>query len=178
MNEYCQNVLKTELAKSDYDGKTADQGWAWLMEPYATESTKVNPVVDRRSIKTWAMLHGKLGVIQASDSQAAKTLMMLFSDPDFTSIDTSSDVWKALMGQLVTAGLLTESDVIAVSSLNSTKTTSGPKVRFDERFFPELWPHVSKDGNVGSPDDPAISGFPNTITREEFDKSWPAAGRA
>lgn len=49
MNEYCQNVLKTELAKPDYDGKTADQGWAWLMEPYTTETVKVNPVVDRRA---------------------------------------------------------------------------------------------------------------------------------
>lgn len=123
------------------------------------------------------MLQGKLGVIQASDSNAAKTLMMLFSDPDFTSIDTSSDLWKALMGQLVTAGLLNESDVIAVSSLNSTKTTSAPKTRFDERFFPKLWPHVAKDGNVGSLDDPAISGFPNTISREDFNAAWTKAGR-
>jgi hypothetical protein len=31
LTAYCQKVLERELAKSDYDGKTADQAWHWLM---------------------------------------------------------------------------------------------------------------------------------------------------
>lgn len=50
---------------------------------------------------------------------------------------------------------------------------------FDNAFTPRRWPSVSPDGTVDqSGQSPPISGFPNAITRQEFDAAWTAAGRS
>jgi hypothetical protein len=173
MNEYCQNVLKAELAKSDYDGKTADQGWAWLMEPRTEEISKPTGIK-----LTPLVAAATLGPMKAN-ALAGKILAVL---PHIGAalmqdgVDLAHPATKPFLDVLVGDGITAE-DIAALMALGVEITVKQFKPRFDERFFPELWPHVAKDGNIGGADDPAISGFPNTVSREDFDKAWSAAGR-
>ena len=174
MNEYCQNVLKTELAKPNYDGKTADQGWAWLMEPRTEQvstptGVKLTPLV----------VAATLGPIKAN-ILAGKVAAMLPNIAESLmrdGVDLAHPATSPFLNALVGDGIAAE-DVAALLALGTNTTTKQLKPRFDERFYPELWLHVAKDGNVGSDGDPAISGFPNTITRDEFNSAWTAAGRS
>lgn len=173
MNEYCQNVLKTELAKSDYDGKTADEGWAWLMN-HRTEE-----IVTPTGVKlTPLIVAATLGPIKANilAGKIAAVLPNIAESLMRDGVDLAHPATGPFLQSMVGDGLTAE-DIAALVALGSKTTTKTLNPRFDERFFPELWPHVAKDGNVGSPDDPAISGFPNTITREDFNAAWTKAGR-
>ncbi len=172
---YCAKVLERELQKSDYDNMTADQGWAWLMLPVTSSHNE-----DTHIRLTPLMAAGVLGPVKAN-ALAAKVKSVL---PDIADnlmrdgVDLSDPLTGVFLDSLVDGSTVHVEDVVILKAIGKrTITVTSPR-RFDRRFDPEHWPHVSEDGTEGMPDtDQAIHGFPNDIKREHFDLAWQKAGR-
>ena len=183
LTPYCETILVAELGKADYaPPMTKDQGFAWLTQPYPVSVTMPNPIVSRASLKAYAMLTGKLMPILAATTASAKTLQLLFVDPDFPQIDTTSALWLSLTAGLVADGLLIPADVAALNGLGAVTVTTTMPARYDQRFSPVVWPSVNP--TTGAVDatgaSPAIHGFPNgpALLQADFDAAWIAAGRS
>lgn len=176
LNEYCAAVLARELAGTDYDGKTADQAWAWLMLP-----TPQDPVTTPTGLRlTPVTLAGLVGAAKTElVASAMKQAYPVTGDHLMTEgVDPLRAETLGFLSQLVSGGVLSEADVDAVraAAVRVTPQADLPR-RFDQRFDPQRWPHVADDGSAGGEGDEAIRGFPNDITREEFDSAWASAGR-
>jgi hypothetical protein len=92
-----------------------DQGVADLLStPSVAHSCRTQPVA-RRDIKQ--ALIAKLGAILASTDPAAAPVKLLFSDPDFPSVNTDSPAWAAVRDPLLAAGLIDAADAAAVAAL-------------------------------------------------------------
>lgn len=176
LNAYCATVLARELASADYNGKTADEAWAWLMLPTARQPLSV-PTGLKLTPVVFAGIVGanKANAVAAAIQQAypliASALMTEGIDP--TKAESS-----AFLAGLVTGGVLTQADLDAVNAAAVRQVPQDPlPERFIERFLPERWPHVAPDGTAGGAESPSLTGFPNAITRDEFNAAWSAAGR-
>lgn len=176
LNAYCATVLARELAGSDYNGLTADAAWAWLTQPTPRQpqavptGLKLTPVVFAGIVGA-AKANAVASAIQQAYPLIAGSLMTEGIDP--TKAESS-----AFLAGLVTGGVLTQADLDAVNAAAVRQVPQSPlPERFPERFLPERWQHVAPDGTAGGEDDPSLAGFPNTITRDEFNAAWSAAGR-
>lgn len=171
LTAYCRNVLIAELKKSDYDGMTADAAFAWLTEP----TTATRP--ERAGVRlTPIMAASVIGPIKA-EILASRVLAALPSiGPPLLAGGVSLD--DAQTGPFLSSlvgGPLDQADIDALLALGSRTATETTPPRIARRFDPAHWPRVAPDGTEGGPDDPAISGFPNAVTRAEFDDAWQAA---
>lgn len=178
LSAYCANVLKAELAKSDYNGMTADQGWAWLTQPILQ-----SPVSHPSGVLLTPVVAAKL----VGAANAEKIAAALKSDFPITAdhlmdegIDPTKAETQGFLAQLVAGNVIAAADR---DTLVTAGTVSVPRPdlppRFDTRFEPALWPHVDANGNPSAdPNDQAIHGFPNSIERADFDTAWAAAGRS
>lgn len=173
LSDYCKNILKAELSKPDYDGKTADQGWAWLMLPTTSEeeiatNTKLTPI----------MAAGVIGPIKAN--AIAVKIGQLLPGIATALMDAGVDLSHAATGPFLNSlvgGSVEQADIDALLTLGKrTVTTTTPR-RFDRRFDPILWPHIDENGDAGDGNCLAISGFPNDLEREDFNAAWVAVGR-
>lgn len=173
LTPYCANVLKAELSKPDYAAKDNAAAWVWLMEPTTTTADvptnlKLTPLVAAQL----------LGPIKANAfALAVKAALPGIADAILAEgVNVSDPQTQAFLGSLATAPGITQEDIDALRALGTKQVTTTVPRRFDSRFYPELWPHVGDDG-VPNEDGPAITGFPNTIERSDFDAAWLAAGR-
>jgi len=172
---YCQNVLKLELAKADYNGMTADAAWAWLMTP-ATTTTAVPTNARLTPILAASVLGpAKAEAIAHKTAQQLPTIAAALMS---VGVNLSDPATAAFLDALVDGTSVTAADVAALKALGSTTLATAVPRRFDQRFDPAAWPHVAADGSLGSPGDPAIHQFPNSLDRSDFDAAWSAAGRS
>lgn len=175
LTAYCQNVLALELAKPDYGSMTSDQGWEWLTQPVLPP-----PIQTATQMLTPVVFAHILGPAKAeSVALAIKNAFPTIADHLLDAgVDPTSPFVKAFLSQMVAGGVLTktEVDAVAAAAIGSVQPPSTP-ARFDQRFSPTQWPHVSKDGSIGTEEDQAIHGFPNSIDRTDFNAAWTTAGR-
>lgn len=174
LNDYCAAVLARELAKADYDGMSADEAYAWLTQPsdasaQAPTHAKLTPLLAAATIGP-AKAEALAAKIQAALPTIAGPLMA-------QGVDLSDALTAAFLGSMVDGEGVLQTDVEALLSLGTRGVSASLPARFSRRFSPDSWPHVAEDGSEGDENDPAIHGFPNLITREEFDLGWAAAGR-
>lgn len=174
LNAYCSKVLERELRSPEYDGMSADQGWAWLMLPRTTieqvdTHLKLTPMVATITI----------GPIKANAlAEAIKTKIPAIADILMSvGVDLSDNATGAFLDSLVDNSTVMAEDINALKALGKKTETTTFRRRFEERFDPMRWPHVDINGEQGNQTNQAIHGFPNDLTREEFDVSWAAAGR-
>lgn len=176
LNPYCQAVLRHELAKPDYDGKTADQAWAWLTEPVVPPPVATPNGLRLTPVRLAKIIGAAKTEAVAAALKAAYPLTAGYLMEE--GVDPQTQEAGAFLAQLVTAGVLTPADLAAVQASCVTVTQPSGYVRFDRRFLPADWPHVADDGTVSADTtQPAIHGFPNRIDRSDFDAAWVAAGR-
>lgn len=172
LNEYCLNVLKAELSKPDYDGKDAAAAWSWLMDTTVSERDEPTNLLLTPSVAASILGPTKANAIAVAVKRA---LPGIADDLLRNGVNVSNPETGKFLGSLTAAGIPAE-DIAAINALGTKKVTTITPRRFDSRFYPALWPHVGEDGTPNA-DGPAISGFPNTIERADFDKAWELAGR-
>lgn len=177
LDDYCATVLRRELSGADYDGKTVDEAWAWLMLPRAQA-----PLSEPTGLRlTPVILAGLVGAAKAEAcATALKAAYPVIGDHLMREgIDPLKAESAAFLGGLVAATVLSTEDAVAITAAAARPipVPSLPR-RFDRRFDPDRWPHVAADGDVGKDSDPAIHGFPNDIDRADFNAAWLAAGRS
>lgn len=171
LDGYCHNVLAAELRKPDYDGMTADEGWAWLCLPQQTQQTHVTGALLTPVVAAKVLGPVKANVL-AARTRAAR--------PDIADalmregVNLSDPLTAAFLGSLV-GGPISQADVDALLALGTRTVIQAHPPRFGRRFGPAQWPHVAADGTPGGPDDGSIRGFPNAIERDEFDRAWAEA---
>lgn len=179
MSPYCAKVLSIELAKSDYDGMTADQGWAWLTAPVYQQTLQVPTGIRLTPI----VAAGLIGATKANAMAAAvlATFPAIGHDLLTEGIDPTKDETKAFIAQLVAGKVITQDDADTLAASATQTVNMGLlQARFDERFQPKNWPSVADDGSIDpSGKSQAIHQFPNCLElqREDFDIAWKAAGR-
>lgn len=171
LTAYCRNVLIAELAKPDYDGKTAAEAFAWLTEPVAT--TRHEPTGVELTPRVAASVIGPL----KAEILASRVLTALPSiGPALLAGGVSlGDPETAPFLSSLAGGPLLQGDIDALLALGTRSVAESAPPRMSRRFDPEAWPHLDDDGHAGGPDDPAITGFPNSISRDEFDDAWHSA---
>lgn len=175
LSPYRANVLKTELADSAYDGMTADQAWDWLMVPTVSQSQEPT-----HAMLTPRLAASVIGPLKA-EALAAKIKAALPNTADaylLGGVDLSDDATSAFLDYCVDGTTVLQADVNTLKALGTRTVTTTTKARFSQRFYPGRWPHVAEDGTPGGPGDSMLSGFPNQISRADFDTAWAAAGRS
>lgn len=171
LNAYCRNVLITELSGPDYAGMTADQAWDWLTEPAVTTAQ------EETGARLTPLLAASVVGPAAANLIAAKVraaLPAIADDLLRDGVSLADPSTAPFLGSLVGDGV-TQAHVDALLALRYRAVTVTATARFDRRFDPERWPHVNADGLPGGDHDPAITGFPNAVTRDEFNDAWLAA---
>lgn len=173
LTEYNAAVLRREFAGSDYDGKSADQAWTWLMEPTVTTSevdthTRLTPGVAASLIGPTAA-NTLAGAIKSQLPYIADTLLS-------AGVDASDPETRGFLDALSGTALTADQVATLKATGKRTVTATEPR-RFDRRFDPDRWPHVAPSGEAGNDEDTAITGFPNDLSRDEFNAAWIAAGR-
>ncbi len=173
LTPYCQKVLQLELVKTDYDDKTADEAWSWLMD-LVTPSGVTRPSGVRL---TPLLVAGLLGPAKAEAiAVALKTAFPTIGELLMQAgVDPLAPASQTFFASLVAGNVITAEDVGVLAATAVVTTQSPSYVRFDRRFFPGDWPHVTADGDIGTESDQAIHGFPNTIDRSDFDAAWAVA---
>lgn len=178
LNEYCATVLTRELTSADYDSLTSNAAWSWLMDP-----VKQPPSVVPTGIKITAIsLARTLGAPKAEAIvKALKLTYPTIGELLITEgIDPLTGEAQTFIANLVKNGILSspaDTDAITAAVYKSIPLPDLPR-RFESRFAPDRWPRVNSDGSVGDENAEAISGFPNTIERVDFDAAWKKAGRS
>lgn len=166
LSNYCRNVLKAELLKNAYDNMSADEAWTWLMVGEETSE----------EVPTGALLSPNLGAavlgpikanLLASKIHAA--IPAIADNLMNEGVSLSSEVTIAFLNAMVGDGI-TQDDVDALIALGTKTVTHTSQPRFDNRFTAALWPNVKDDGTIGG--NKPITGFPNTLEREDFDSVW------
>lgn len=168
LTSYCHNVLKLELAKSDYNGKTADQAWTWLTQPTSVTidvptNYKLTPLAVAKAIGP-VKANNLAGKVKAAFPNIADSL--LADGPN-----ASDALTIGFLNACVDANLL-QSDINILVALGVVSTTTVTPARFPSRFTQYEWPHIDSNGGIGNASTPALMGFPNSITRDEFDAAW------
>jgi hypothetical protein len=134
---------------------------------------------DTNLILTPVVVAKYLGPLKAN-AIAARIKALL---PDIASsimsegVNASNQATLMFWDAIVDNTTVTAQDVAVLKGLGKEYEVVTIPRRFDRRFDPERWPHVAADGSQGGPQDKSISGFPNDITRIDFDTAWVAAGR-
>lgn len=173
LTPYQQKVLQQELISSDYNGMTVDQAWIWLMSPIVTSTQQLTNIS-----LTPVLVSKVLGPLKANALAAnVRTMLPEISDSLMQGgVNLSDQVTIQFLPSLV-GGLITLNDINVLLALGVQTVTITSSRRFESRFDPIRWPHITSDGQIGSDSDPALSGFPNDLIRSDFDITWITAGR-
>lgn len=100
---------------------------ALLNTPNVSWFVVVQPCA-RRDLKELMLGRGTLLPIFASNTASASAVKLLFSDPDFPTINTANPIWGALVTALKADGLLNDDDITAITSLTNRSPASRAEV--------------------------------------------------
>lgn len=149
-----EEVLQSEFEKPDYDGMTADAAFAAFTvgRDVVTQEQRLKPF----TVSDVLSLVGQLSMAK---------LVMLPSLTDIRDKIQQNDregvlLWGAM---LTAAGTITEQEAAAISAVCQSTESVDVTTREDARILAAF---------VG------LADFPNTISREQFDAAWAAAGRS
>jgi hypothetical protein len=112
--------VMNDPAKLGYAGKTAQQ-----VADLMNELTRSKPQAQfqRSKLKALIMTRGLLLNIMGSNAPSASLAKLLFSDPDFATIDSASPAWLGLLAALKADNIISQDDIDAISVLYSSAVT-------------------------------------------------------